>query len=85
MFGESQSNPNSFIHPSTSSSPLYKNNMSSLPRTIKGFLQLGPSRFFRQLNNMGDTKVGTLVGTDKFGNKYYENLEESYGMGTHSP
>lgn len=21
----------------------------------------------------GDTKAGTLVGTDKFGNKYYEN------------
>ncbi|KAF9364442.1 hypothetical protein BGX34_001542 [Mortierella sp. NVP85] len=33
----------------------------------------------RQLNNIGDTKVGTLVGTDKFGNKYYENLNESYG------
>lgn len=22
---------------------------------------------------IGDTKAGTLVGTDKFGNKYYEN------------
>jgi NADH ubiquinone oxidoreductase subunit NDUFA12 len=24
----------------------------------------------------GDTKVGTLIATDRFGNKYYENLEE---------
>ena len=24
----------------------------------------------------GDTKAGTLIGTDKFGNKFYENLEE---------
>lgn len=40
---------------------------------------MGPARFMRQLNNIGDTKVGTLVGTDKFGNKYFENLNESYG------
>ncbi|KAF9159817.1 hypothetical protein DFQ26_006159 [Actinomortierella ambigua] len=53
--------------------------MSSLPRTIKGFFALGPARFMRQLNNMGDTKVGTLVGVDKFGNKYFENYNESYG------
>ena len=25
---------------------------------------------------MGDTKAGTLIGKDKFGNTYYENLEE---------
>lgn len=24
----------------------------------------------------GDTKAGTLIATDRFGNKYYENLEE---------
>ncbi|KAF9111970.1 hypothetical protein BGX27_004191 [Mortierella sp. AM989] len=53
--------------------------MSSLPRTIKGFLSLGPSRFMRQLNNIGDTKVGTLIGTDQFGNRYFENFDESYG------
>jgi hypothetical protein len=27
-------------------------------------------------NSQGDTKAGTLIGTDRFGNKYYENLEE---------
>lgn len=25
---------------------------------------------------LGDTKAGTLVGTDRFGNKYYENDTE---------
>ena len=24
----------------------------------------------------GDTKAGTLIAKDRFGNKYYENLEE---------
>lgn len=24
----------------------------------------------------GDTKAGTLIGTDRFGNKYYENMQE---------
>ena len=26
--------------------------------------------------NIGDTKAGTLVGVDKYGNKFYENLQE---------
>lgn len=24
----------------------------------------------------GDTKAGTLIGTDRYGNKYFENLED---------
>ena len=24
----------------------------------------------------GDTKAGTLIATDRYGNKYYENLED---------
>lgn len=24
----------------------------------------------------GDTKAGTLIGTDKYGNKYYENMAD---------
>lgn len=24
----------------------------------------------------GDTKAGTLIGTDRFGNKFYENVQE---------
>lgn len=30
----------------------------------------------------GDTKAGTLIGTDRFGNKYYENLEEELPLRT---
>lgn len=25
---------------------------------------------------IGDTKAGTYIGTDRFGNKYYENMDE---------
>lgn len=28
------------------------------------------------LREAGDTKRGTLVGIDRYGNKYFENLEE---------
>lgn len=31
---------------------------------------------------IGDTKAGTHVGTDRFGNKYYENLEEELPLRT---
>lgn len=26
--------------------------------------------------NIGDTKAGTLIAKDRFGNKYFENLED---------
>ncbi|EMR11101.1 hypothetical protein PNEG_00699 [Pneumocystis murina B123] len=29
------------------------------------------------MQTIGDTKYGHLVGTDSYGNKYYENLEEA--------
>lgn len=28
------------------------------------------------MGRIGDTKAGTLVGTDKYGNKYYENMTD---------
>ena len=30
-------------------------------------------------HRMNDIRVGTLVGTDEFGNKYYENKDHFYG------
>lgn len=30
----------------------------------------------RMLTSKGDTKAGTLIGTDRYGNKYYENLQD---------
>jgi hypothetical protein len=28
------------------------------------------------MHYIGDTKAGTLIGVDRFGNKFYENLAE---------
>lgn len=28
------------------------------------------------MNGIGDTKAGTLIATDRYGNKYFENLAE---------
>ena len=53
--------------------------MSSLTRTFKNFLKIGPREYLTQLKYIGDTRAGTLVGIDQFGNKYYENKEEIYG------
>lgn len=53
--------------------------MSYPTRTIKNFLKIGPKEYLRQLLYIGDTKAGNLVGTDMYGNKYYENKEEFYG------
>lgn len=54
--------------------------MSTIGRTIRNLLKVGPANAWRQLNYIGDTKAGTLVGTDVFGNKYYENtVDEIYG------
>lgn len=54
-------------------------NMSYPTRTIKNFLKIGPKEYLRQLLYIGDTKFGDLVGTDKYGNKYYENKGEYFG------
>lgn len=51
--------------------------MSTLSRTYRNFRKIGFKEYWRQLNRtLGDTKAGTLIGKDRFGNKYYENLEE---------
>ncbi|CAG8467378.1 6045_t:CDS:2 [Ambispora leptoticha] len=52
---------------------------AGITRIIKNFFKVGPVSYWRQLQHIGDTKAGTLVGVDRFGNKYYENKEEIYG------
>lgn len=49
---------------------------------LSKFWQVGPKEYLRQLNRIGDTKVGTLIGQDSFGNKYYENLQDEIIMRT---
>ncbi|GFP55752.1 NADH dehydrogenase [ubiquinone] 1 alpha subcomplex subunit N7BM [Trichoderma asperellum] len=60
--------------------------MSTITRTLGNLRKVGIKDYFRQMllsqfssnstSQTGDTKAGTLIGTDRAGNKYYENLEE---------
>ncbi|KAF3013690.1 hypothetical protein E8E14_001678 [Neopestalotiopsis sp. 37M] len=50
--------------------------MSTIGRTIRNFWKVGVKDYFHQMNYIGDTKAGTFVGADRFGNKYFENSEE---------
>ena len=38
--------------------------------------RIGIKEAWRQMNLIGDTKAGTFIAKDRYGNKYYENLEE---------
>ena len=49
---------------------------SSLIRSLRNLSRVGFKDYIRQLNRIGDTKSGTLVGTDDYGNKYLENEQE---------
>ncbi|KAK9727353.1 hypothetical protein K7432_001930 [Basidiobolus ranarum] len=53
----------------------------SLVRAVKNFVKLAatPKDLWRSCLYIGDFKVGKLVGTDKFGNRYYENNDENFG------
>ncbi|KAK3359626.1 NADH ubiquinone oxidoreductase subunit NDUFA12-domain-containing protein [Lasiosphaeria hispida] len=50
--------------------------MSYLTRTLGNLRKIGFKEYWHQLNYIGDTKAGKLVGVDKFGNKYFEDNEE---------
>ncbi|OTA67972.1 NDUFA12-domain-containing protein [Hypoxylon sp. EC38] len=49
--------------------------MSTITRTLTNLWRVGIKDYFHQLN-VRDTKAGALIGTDRFGNKYFENNEE---------
>lgn len=50
--------------------------MSTLTRTIRNLRRVGIRDAAHQMQYIGDTKAGKLIGTDGLGNKYFENLEE---------
>ncbi|KAK0629562.1 NADH ubiquinone oxidoreductase subunit NDUFA12-domain-containing protein [Bombardia bombarda] len=50
--------------------------MSYLTRTLGNLRKIGIKEYWHQLQYIGDTKAGKLVGVDKFGNKFYEDPEE---------
>ena len=50
---------------------------SSLIRVIRNIRRAsGIREVFKMMNGIGDIKYGELVGTDRFGNRYYENTSE---------
>ncbi|KAH8920561.1 NDUFA12-domain-containing protein [Atractiella rhizophila] len=49
---------------------------SSIFRSLNNARKIGWKEYKHQLLYIGDPKWGRLVGTDYFGNKYYENFEE---------
>ncbi|KAM7185538.1 NDUFA12 domain containing protein [Rhypophila sp. PSN 637] len=50
--------------------------MSTITRTLGNLRKIGLKEYWHQLQYIGDTKAGTLVGVDKAGNKFYENNDE---------
>ncbi|ORX38572.1 NADH ubiquinone oxidoreductase subunit NDUFA12-domain-containing protein [Kockovaella imperatae] len=51
--------------------------MVSLIRTLRNFRRAGVREWWKQMWSIGDAKYGRLVGSDQFGNRFYENLDAS--------
>ncbi|OMJ14727.1 NADH dehydrogenase [ubiquinone] 1 alpha subcomplex subunit 12 [Smittium culicis] len=51
----------------------------SLVRYMNFFFKNSLKQNFLVIRKLDDQKYGALMGTDSFGNKYYENTEERYG------
>ncbi|CAO1629166.1 unnamed protein product [Sympodiomycopsis kandeliae] len=51
----------------------------SLARTFRLIKEGGISRYLRNIQYLGDAKVGKYVGSDAAGNKYYEDHNEIPG------
>ncbi|KXL50172.1 hypothetical protein M433DRAFT_151472 [Acidomyces richmondensis BFW] len=56
--------------------------MSTILRTLRNLRSIGLKEYGHQMQYMGDTKRGTFIAMDKYGNKYYENLEEELPLRT---
>lgn len=50
--------------------------MSTILRTLRNLRQIGIKQYAHQMQYIGDTKAGTYIATDKYGNKYYENQDD---------
>ncbi|TVY59001.1 NADH dehydrogenase [ubiquinone] 1 alpha subcomplex subunit N7BM [Lachnellula cervina] len=55
--------------------------MSTIMRTLRNLRRVG-IKDWELINGAGDTKAGTLIATDRYGNKYFENLEEELPLRT---
>ncbi|THC97282.1 hypothetical protein EYZ11_003230 [Aspergillus tanneri] len=61
--------------------------MSTIIRTLRNLRRIGFKEYGHQMQYIGmvsecDTKAGTLIGTDRYGNKYFENMEEELPLRT---
>ncbi|TKA73899.1 hypothetical protein B0A55_03794 [Friedmanniomyces simplex] len=56
--------------------------MSTILRTLRNLRSIGLKEYGHQMQYMGDTKRGTLIAKDRYGNKYYENLGEELPLRT---
>ena len=50
--------------------------MSTILRTWRNLRKIGIKEYAHQMLYIGDTKAGTYIASDRYGNKYYENLED---------
>jgi len=50
--------------------------MSTIMRTLRNLRKIGIKDYAHQMQYIGDTKAGTYIASDRYGNKYYENLEQ---------
>ena len=50
--------------------------MSTISRTLRNLRRIGFKEYGHQMQYQGDTKAGTFIAKDRYGNKYFENLEE---------
>lgn len=47
--------------------------MVSLARTLRSIRRVGLREWYRQMWYIGDAKSGKFMGSDEFGNRYFEN------------
>lgn len=45
-------------------------------RHLRGLLRVGPLEYFRQVVRLNEFRGGSLIGSDKYGNRYYEVFGE---------
>ncbi|KAI4131975.1 MAG: hypothetical protein LQ338_000959 [Usnochroma carphineum] len=62
--------------------PFPTKKMSTITRTWRNLRRIGLKEYAHQMMNMGDTKAGTYIATDRYGNKYYENQDEELPLRT---
>ncbi|KAL8734844.1 MAG: hypothetical protein Q9166_001196 [cf. Caloplaca sp. 2 TL-2023] len=56
--------------------------MSTILRTLRNLRRIGIRDYLHQMQYIGDTKAGTYIASDRYGNKYYENVDDELPLRT---